>query len=97
VYQSENKKGTYFRPCLWEFEQVSDAMEELRALEREVEREWWWLNGALHAAAQAQAEGSTGDVRAFREMQVQARAIDRRRVQLAVRIAELEAGLNENF
>jgi hypothetical protein len=76
---------------------VSDPLEKLRAVERDVEREWWCLNGALNAAAQARAEGSTGDVRAFREMQTQVRAIDRRRVQLAVRIAELEAELNKNF
>jgi hypothetical protein len=29
-------------------------------------------------------------------MQAQAREVDRRRVQIAVRIAELEAGLNES-
>ena len=66
------------------------ALEELRALEREVEREWWWLNGALHAVAQAHAERSTGKLQGFREMQAQAREVDRRRVQIAVRIAELE-------
>jgi len=75
---------------------MPEALEELRALERDVERQWWWLNGALHAAAQARAERSDGDQRSFREMQAQAREVDRRRVQLAIRIAELEAGLNEN-
>jgi hypothetical protein len=75
---------------------MPDALEELRALEREVEREWWWLNGALHAAAQAQAERSDGDLTSFREMQAQAREVDCRRVQLAIRIAELEAVLNVN-
>ena len=39
---------------------MPDTLEELRALEREVEREWWWLHGALNAVAQAQAERSTG-------------------------------------
>src|SRR5262249_12327199 len=73
-----------------------DVLEELRSLERQVEQEWWWLNGALHAAARAHAEGSNGDPRSFREMQAQAREVDRRRVQIAIRIAELEAGLNEN-
>jgi hypothetical protein len=47
--------------------------EELRTLEREVEREWWWLNGALHAAAQVYAERPYGDAKRFREMQAQAR------------------------
>jgi hypothetical protein len=68
----------------------------LRAVERDVEREWWWLNGALHAAAQAHAERSEGDQKSFREMQAQVREVDRRRVQLAIRIAELEFGLNED-
>jgi len=68
-----------------------DTLEELRALEREVEREWWWLNGAIHAAAQGRAERPHGDPKSFREMQAQAREIDKRRVLLAVRIAEIEA------
>jgi hypothetical protein len=67
------------------------ALEELRALERDIEREWWWLNGALHAAAQARAERPYADPRAFREMQAQMREIDQRRVAIAVRIAEIEA------
>jgi hypothetical protein len=75
---------------------MPDTLEELRALERDVEREWWWLNGALHAAAQVYAERPYGDVRLFREMQAQARDVDRRRTQIALRIAELAAGLNED-
>jgi hypothetical protein len=67
------------------------TLEELRALEREIEREWWWLNGALHAAAQVRAERPYADPKSFREMQAQAREVDKRRVQLAVRIAEIEA------
>ena len=70
---------------------MPDTLEELRALEHQVEREWWWLNGALHAAAQVYAERPYGDPRRFREMQAQAREIDRRRVQIAVRIAEMDA------
>jgi hypothetical protein len=69
------------------------ALEELRALEREAEREWWWLHGALNAVAQARAEHATGGVGRFREMQAQVREVDRRRVQLALRIAEIEATL----
>jgi hypothetical protein len=68
-----------------------DTLEELRALEREIERQWWWLNGALHAVAQGQAERPYGDAKAFRQLQAQMREIDRQRVQLAVRIAEIEA------
>ena len=74
---------------------MPNVLEELRAIERDVERQWWWLNGALHAAAQARAERSDGDQKNFREMQAQAREVDCRRVQLAMRIAELEAGLKE--
>jgi hypothetical protein len=31
--------------------QMADTLKELRALERE----WWWLHGALNAVAQVQA------------------------------------------
>jgi hypothetical protein len=41
------------------------TIEELRALERAVEREWWWLNGALNAVAQVQFERSRGTLRSF--------------------------------
>jgi hypothetical protein len=74
---------------------MPDTIEELRMLERHVEREWWWLNGGLHAVAQVQAERAYGSLRGFREMQAQAREVDRRRIQIAVRIAEMEAALNE--
>jgi hypothetical protein len=60
-------------------------LDKLRALEREVEREWWWLSGALHAVAQARS----GDTGSFRELQEQARNADRRRVEIATRIAAL--------
>ena len=69
---------------------MPDTLEELRALDRRIEREWWWLNGALHAAAQVRAERAYGDP-AFREMQAQAREVDRLRVQFAERIAEIGA------
>jgi hypothetical protein len=69
---------------------MPDTLEELRALEREVEREWWWLHGALHAVAQMQTERAAGVLTSFREMQEQARDVDRRRVEIAIRIAELE-------
>ena len=62
-----------------------DKLDKLRALERDVEREWWWLSGALHAVAQAHS-GGTGS---FRELQEQALNVDRRRVEIATRIAAL--------
>jgi hypothetical protein len=74
---------------------MPSTIEELRALERAVEREWWWLHGALHAVAQVQAERSRGTLLSFREMQAQAREIDRRRVEIAVRLAELARKFNE--
>jgi hypothetical protein len=74
---------------------MPNTLEELRTLERDVEREWWWLHGALNAVAQVHAERAKGSLAAFREMQAQAREVDRRRVEIAVRMAELQAGLNE--
>ena len=69
---------------------LPDTLDELLALERQVEREWWWLNGALHAVAEVQAEVAIGNLKCFREMHAQARTIDRRRVEIALRIAGLE-------
>lgn len=69
---------------------MPDSLEELRALERQVEREWWWSHGALNAVAQMRAERTVGASMNFREMQEQSREIDRRRVEIAVRIAELQ-------
>jgi hypothetical protein len=42
-----------------------------------LEQEWWWINGALHAVAQLQAEGP------------QARNIDHFRTAIAMRLAQL--------
>jgi hypothetical protein len=69
---------------------LPNSLEKLLTLERQVERQWWWLNGALHAVAQMKAEAALGNVTNFREMQAQLRAIDRQRVEIARRIAELE-------
>ncbi len=74
---------------------MPNTLEELRTLERHVEREWWWLHGAINAVAQARTEHEHGDLRSFREMQAQALEVDRQRVQIALRIAELAIGLNE--
>jgi len=36
---------------------LPNRLEDLQDLERRIEREWWWINGALHAVAQLQADG----------------------------------------
>lgn len=66
-------------------ERLPDMLDELQRLERRIEREWWWINGALHAVAQMQADGP----RSVDELRSQARLIDARRVAIAVRMAEL--------
>jgi hypothetical protein len=66
-------------------EAVVDELDKLRELEREVEREWWWLNGALHAIAQV----SSGDAGTYLHMLTQKRAVDRKRVEIACRIAAI--------
>ena len=58
---------------------------QLREIEQQIEREWWWLNGALHAIAQV----NSGDPHAYVEMMSQKCAIDRKRVEIATRIATL--------
>jgi hypothetical protein len=42
---------------------MPETLEDLRALECDVERKWRWLHGALHAAAQVRAERSYGDAK----------------------------------
>lgn len=66
-------------------ERLPETVDELQRLERRIEREWWWINGALHAVAQMQADGP----RSVDELRSQARLIDARRVAIAVRMAEL--------
>jgi hypothetical protein len=65
-------------------EHVPEQLEELLKLEHRLEREWWWINGALHAAAQIQSDGPKG----LRELRTQARTIDRMRVEISVRLAQ---------
>lgn len=65
-----------------------ETLAELRARAAEVEREWHWLHGALNSVARARAE--KGDAAAFSLMQRQAMAVGQRRVELSVRIAEIE-------
>jgi hypothetical protein len=54
-------------------------------VERRLEQEWWWINGALHAVTQLQAEGP----RTIRELDTQARNIDRKRTAISLRLAQL--------
>lgn len=65
-----------------------ETLEALRAREAEVSREWQWLHDALNAVARARAE--QGDAAAFRLMQAQAMAVGQRRVELRMKMAELE-------
>lgn len=67
---------------------IMESLAELRAREREVEREWQWLHDALNVVARARAE--QGDAAAFRLMQAQAMVVGQRRVELRMRMAELE-------
>ena len=64
------------------------CLAELRAAEREVEREWQWLHDALNTVARARAEN--GDAQAFRLMQAQAIAVGQRRIELSMKIAAIE-------
>jgi hypothetical protein len=60
-------------------------LDKLRELERQIEREWRWLNGALHAIAQV----NSGDPGAYWQMLTQKRAVDRKRIEVASRIAAI--------
>lgn len=63
----------------------------LAALEQQLARRWLSLQGALNVAAQLQAERLRGDPVWFRELQAQAQEVDRRRVRIAERVAEMNA------
>ena len=65
-----------------------ESLAELRARQEEIAREWSWLHDALNIIARGRAEG--GEVKAFRLMQAQAMAVGQRRIELDIRIAELE-------
>lgn len=67
----------------------SDGLHNLLAVEQQLEREWWWLQGALNATAELSTAGASTDPCHLRGLQAQAREVDRRRVQIAVRLAEL--------
>ena len=67
---------------------MPETVAELRAREAEVGREWSWLIEALNTVARVRAE--QGDVQAFRLMQAQAMRVGQRRVELRMKLAELE-------
>jgi hypothetical protein len=67
---------------------MAETLPELRAAEREVAREWQWLQDTLNEIARVRAEH--GDAEAFRRMQAQAMVVGQRRIELSIRIAQLE-------
>jgi hypothetical protein len=69
---------------------MAPSLVELRAAEAEVAREWQWLHDALNEIARVRAEHE--DTQAFRLMQAQAMVVGQRRIELSMRIAELEQG-----
>jgi hypothetical protein len=69
--------------------ELPSGFDDLCALERAVEKEWWWLAGALHAVAEIRAEALYAPVGRFRELQAQKLNLDRKRVAIAMRIASI--------
>ena len=69
---------------------MAESMAELHAREDEVAREWQWLHDALNQVARVRAEN--GDAHAFRLLQHQAMTVGQRRVELRLRMAQLEVG-----
>jgi hypothetical protein len=67
---------------------MAESLVELRAREDEVGREWQSLVDALNTVARVSAE--QGELEAFRIMQQQAMRVGMRRVELRMRMAELE-------
>lgn len=64
------------------------SVDELKAREEELAREWSWLVSALHTVAGAKAD--SGEPHAFRLLHEQCRRIGQRRVELNLEIARLE-------
>ena len=65
------------------------GLDDLCALERAVDKEWWWISGALHAVAEIRADFPHAPTGRFRELQAQKLSLDRKRVEIAVRIAAI--------
>jgi hypothetical protein len=68
--------------------EMAQSLLELRSAEAEVARKWQWLHDALNEIARVRAEQA--DAQAFRLMQAQAMAVGQRRIELSIRIAQLE-------
>jgi hypothetical protein len=73
---------------------MPESLPELRAAEREVAREWQWLHDTLNEIARVRA--AHGDAEAFRRMQTQAMVVGQRRIELSMRIAQLEGPVLRN-
>ena len=69
--------------------ELPTCLDDLCALERAVETEWWWLAGALHAVAEISADFPDAPAGRFRELQAQKLNLDRKRVEIAARIASI--------
>lgn len=69
-------------------QEMAETIAELRAREDEVAREWAWLHEAVNRVARARAEDEADN--AFRLLQQQAMAVGQRRVELRLKMAELE-------
>jgi hypothetical protein len=69
--------------------ELPTCLDALCALERAVEREWWWLAGALYAVAEVSAESAKRPIGRLRELQAQKLNLDRKRVEIAARIATI--------
>lgn len=65
-----------------------ETLQELRARELELAREWQWLQDVLNRVARARADDE--DATAFRLLQQQAVAVGQRRVELMVAMAAVE-------
>jgi hypothetical protein len=73
---------------------MAETLPELRGAEREVAREWQWLHETLNEIARVRAEH--GDAEAFRRVQAQAMVVGQRRIELSMRIAQLEGPVLRN-
>lgn len=69
-------------------------LEELRAREDEVRREWEWLNETINEIARVHADNE--QVSVFRLLHEQAMAVGRRRLELCIEIAETERKVQQN-
>jgi hypothetical protein len=67
---------------------MAESAAELRAREEKIAREWQWIHDALNTIARVRAE--QGDAQAFRLMQQQPMRVGQRRVELRMKLAELE-------